>query len=160
MKGRAQGDGSAPHEKGKASSDLEAAVARELAAFPEIAVGYLFGSRARGEPGPESDLDVGLVLKRRGETAEQHYWWICDLASRLESTCPGARVDVVLLESQGPIFAHRVLLSGRKVFEADRARRIDFESETVVRALDFLPTYEIVERGHIRRLARRIGRAE
>lgn len=129
--------------------ELDISVAETLAGYPEIAAGYVFGSRARGDARATSDLDIGLVLHRRGETAADHHRWLADLAGRLEAVCPGARVDLVLLEQQGPVFAHRVLLEGRRVYESNRERRIDFESETISRALDFLPTYETVARGHI-----------
>lgn len=33
------------------------------------------------------------------------------------------------------------------MYEGDRDRRIDFESETMVRAFDFWPTYELATRG-------------
>lgn len=41
-----------------------------FARHPAVAVAYVFGSRARGEARPESDLDVGLVY-RRGERARR-----------------------------------------------------------------------------------------
>jgi hypothetical protein len=52
-------------------------------------------------------------------------------------------VDIVLLESQGPIFCHKVLEEGKLIYEADAERRVDFVSETCVRYFDFLPTYEL-----------------
>ena len=58
-------------------------------------------------------------------------------------------VDVVLLEPQGPIFCHRVLCDGWLLYEKDRDRRIDFESETMVRAFDFRPTWELSTRGKV-----------
>lgn len=120
-----------------------------FAEFPEIAVAYLFGSFARGEAGPESDLDFGIVYRRRGETALDHMWELLDLASRLESVAPGRRIDLVVLESQGPLFAHQVLLEGRLVHESDPERRVDFEAETCLRAFDFRPTFELATRGKI-----------
>jgi predicted nucleotidyltransferase len=35
----------------------------KLAAHPEIAVAYLFGSQARGDAWGESDVDIGLVYR-------------------------------------------------------------------------------------------------
>ena len=130
--------------------ELGPGIAEACAGYPEIAAAYLFGSRARGDARPDSDLDVGLVLRRRGETVEEHHRWLRDLAGRLESLCPGSLVDVVLLEPQGPIFAHRVLCEGVRVYEADRARRVDFESDTISRALDLLPWHERLARERLR----------
>jgi hypothetical protein len=70
------------------------------------------------------------------------------MASRLEPLAPSGKVDVIALESQGPIFQHRVLAEGRLVYERDRERRIDFEPDAHVRYFDWKPTYEIARRHH------------
>jgi len=126
-------------------------VAREmapiLAEYPVVAAAYLFGSCVRGELGDGSDVDVGLVLQRRGETALDHLRTLGELTARLEQATAPWPVDLVVLEPQGPLFCHRVLLEGRLIYEADRARRVDFESDTYVRAFDFRPTFELATRG-------------
>ena len=125
-----------------------------LARYPELAAAYLFGSTARGTAGPESDVDVGLVFKERGVGSRENFRLIADLASRLEAGTAPRPVDVVALEDQGAIFCHRVLLEGRRIFEGDRKRRIDFESDTIVRALDFRPTYDLAIGGRLAGLRR------
>lgn len=64
---------------------------------------------------------------------------------------------LVLLEAQGPIFQHRVLSEGRLVLDADRSRRIDFESDAYVRYFDFLPTYELAQDQALRGFQRRFA---
>lgn len=138
-------------------SDVDSMVARMvplLSAEPELAAVYLFGSFARGTAGAASDVDLGVVFRRRGEGARQHYRSIADLVSRLEGVTFPHPVDVVALEDQGPIFCHRVLLDGRLIHEAVPERRVDFESDTIVRALDFRPTYEIALRDRVGGLLR------
>lgn len=134
---------------------LDERLAGALASFPEVAAAWLFGSVARGDERPDSDLDLGLVFRRRRETAVDHHRQIRALAGEAEDLAGGRLIDVVVLESQGPIFCHRVLSEARLVYEADRERRIDFESTTYVRYLDFLPTWELATRhalGGLRRL--------
>lgn len=130
---------------------LAAQLASILAGYPEIAAAYVFGSVARGEAREDGDLDLGIVYRDRGGAHG-------DIAARLASDAGRAlgveHVDVVDLETQGPIFAHRVLIEGRRVYEASRERRIDFESDTLVRAFDFRPTYEIATRGKIAAMRR------
>ncbi len=125
-------------------------IAGVLARHSEVAAGYLFGSVARGDSRADSDLDVGVVYSQRGD----HDELTAALAHELALATGFERVDVVDLDAQGPIFAHRVLLEGRRVHESDRARRVDFESDTLVRAFDFRPTYEIATRGKIAALRR------
>jgi predicted nucleotidyltransferase len=126
--------------------ELDGGLAEILADFPEVACAWVFGSRARGEARRDSDLDLGLLLRTRGKSAKDVYESVLTLAARAERLVGGARVDVVLLEDQGPIFCHRVLSEGRLVYDADPDRRIDFESDTYVRYFDFLPTYELAAR--------------
>lgn len=123
---------------------------------PEIAAVYLFGSVARGEARADSDVDLGIVFKRRGATALEHHRLLGDFASRVEPYCGGRPLDLVVLESQGCLFRHQVLLEGRRLYEGDRDRRVDFESETYVRAFDFRPTYEIATRGRISAIRRHL----
>ncbi len=134
------------------ASDPGSAIAAVLARYPALAAAYLFGSVARSEAREDSDLDVGVVYRARG--SDVHERVASSLASELSSATGFEHVDVVDLEAQGPIFCHRVLLEGRRVYEADRARRVDFESDTLVRAFDFRPTYELATRGKVAALRR------
>jgi hypothetical protein len=134
--------------------EQEAALSPCFAAHSEIAAVYLFGSVARGEAGAESDVDLGIVFRRRGATARDHHDLLGRLAYSLSRVLGHERIDLVVLEPQGPIFCHRVLLEGRCVYEADFDRRVDFESETLVRAFDFRPTWELATRGKVEGLRR------
>jgi predicted nucleotidyltransferase len=131
-------------------SELDAAIAGVLADYDQVAAGYIFGSMARGAQTRNSDLDVAVVFARRGAGALQHHRDLGDIANRLEGLSPSGRVDVIAIESQGPVFQHRVLAEARLVFERDRWRRIDFESDAHVRYFDWRPTYEIARRAHRR----------
>ena len=129
---------------------VEARVAAVMERHPEVAVAYVFGSRARGEARDDSDLDVGVVTY--GERIETDL--IGRLATELATETGIDAVDVVDLEAQGPIFAHRVLLEGSRAYVGSEERRIDFESDTMVRAFDFRPTHEIATRGKVTALRR------
>jgi predicted nucleotidyltransferase len=131
-------------------------LATEFSRCPWIAAAYLFGSLARNEGRPDSDLDLGIVLVRRGEATHGEYMKTLEVAGRLEHLSPGGLVDLVLLEEAGPLFAHRVLLDGRLVYEGDRERRIEFEWKTYVRAFDFRPLYERATRGRLRAIRERL----
>jgi predicted nucleotidyltransferase len=111
--------------------------------YSELAVVYLFGSMGRGDPRDDSDVDIGLVFQRRGDTAIDHHRSIGDLASRLEQVVFPHRVDLVVLEEQGLVFCLNALSEGIALYVADRTRQVDFESDVYVRALDFLPTYRL-----------------
>ncbi|HEY4159287.1 MAG TPA: nucleotidyltransferase domain-containing protein, partial [Polyangiaceae bacterium] len=127
-------------------ADLDAAIAEVLRAFPDVAAAWLFGSEARGTARPDSDLDVALLLAERGVTALDVYELLGRIAAHLESVAPGRRIDLVLIESQGPVFQHEVLAEGRLVHDALFKRRVDFESDAYVRYFDFYPLHERARR--------------
>jgi predicted nucleotidyltransferase len=127
-----------------------------LARYPQIAAAWLFGSAARGELRPDSDVDVGILLRDPRVTAADEYMMLGDLIARLEVVTAPRPVDVVLLEHQGPVFAHQALVDGHLIFEPDRERRIDFEAATVMRGIDFRPTWEIAQKGQLEALRRRL----
>jgi predicted nucleotidyltransferase len=116
--------------------------------YPTIAAVYLFGSVSRGTASEESDLDLGLLLDR-DEPEDRRHRFLGDLAARLEAVAGARPIDLVVLDVQGPIFCHEVILGGRLIYESNRERRIDFESDTIVRALDFRPTLEIATRSYL-----------
>jgi uncharacterized protein len=123
-----------------------------FARYPEVAAAYVFGSVARGEARPDSDLDIGVVYRRRDRG--DHERIASSLALDLGKALEIDHIELVDLEAQGPIFRHGVLLEGRLLYEADRDRRVDFESNTLVRAFDFRPTYELATRGKVTALRR------
>jgi predicted nucleotidyltransferase len=123
-----------------------AAVLRE---YPEIAAAYLFGSVVRGDQRPESDIDLGLVLAAGHPSHDDCHRLLGELAARLEIVTAPRPLDLVILGHQGPVFCHEVLLEGCLILESDRERRIDFESDTIIRALDFRPTLELARQGYV-----------
>lgn len=126
-------------------ASIAAQIAAVMQRVPEVAAAYLFGSVARGCATAQSDLDVGVVYRERCSDAHERV--ATGIAIALARATGVEEIDVVELEAQGPIFAHRVLCDGIRAYEGDAARRVDFESETIVRALDFMPTYRLATRG-------------
>lgn len=122
------------------------AIAGVLRNHPDVAVAWVFGSEARGDARPDSDVDVALLLRDRKTTALHYMQSLGRIAAELEQAALGRRLDLVLIEAQGPVLQHRVLSEGRLVYDADSRRRVDFESDSYVRYFDFLPTHQLAER--------------
>jgi hypothetical protein len=125
-----------------------AAVEARLKAFFEgdprgaVAV-YLFGSVARGDAGPDSDVDVGILFATEPPATLGAPQFAIEAA--LERLL-GRTVQVVALNRASADLVHRVLRDGRLVLDRDRAARIRFEVRSRNEYFDMAP---------IRRLYRR-----
>ena len=104
---------------------------------------YLFGSVARGEAGPRSDIDIGVLYAQAPPAT------LDSPPRRLESDLDrflGLPLQVVTLNGAPPDLIHRVLRDGKLVLDRDRAARIAFEVRARNEYFDMEP---------IRRLYRR-----
>jgi predicted nucleotidyltransferase len=127
--------------------DAATAEARLKAFFGDDARGalavYLFGSVARDDAGPDSDVDVGVLFATEPPATldSPHFAIEAELERLL-----GHPVQVVALNRASADLVHRVLRDGRLVLDRDRATRIRFEVRARNQYFDMAP---------IRRLYRR-----
>lgn len=134
---------------GRAAADgptLEALLKAFFAARDDMEAAWLFGSAARGEASPLSDVDVAVLpaderLDRRGRL---------DLALDVSGRLPGAlgtpRVDVVSLPDAPVVLAHRIATQGRLVFGAGRRRTVEAELAALTAYMEFQPVLEEADR--------------
>ena len=100
-----------------------------------LVAAYLFGSRARGTAGAESDVDIALWLKTAPRTLEE---LPLELGAQLEQQL-GTKADVVVLNGASTDLIHRVLRDGVLLVERDRSARIRFEVRARSDYFDLLP---------------------
>jgi len=101
-----------------------------------VQAAYLYGSVARGEAGPESDVDVAVLLVHGEPLALQ------DEALRMEGELErllGQTVQVVVLNLAPVDLVHRVLRDSLLLAERDRSARIRFEVRSRNEYFDLLP---------------------
>jgi predicted nucleotidyltransferase len=83
---------------------------------------YLFGSRARGDAGPDADLDLGLLAHGKLDPIER--WKLQeDLAARAH-----ANVDLVDLRQASTVMRMQVLRDGALLVDAHPSERQAFEA--------------------------------
>lgn len=93
-------------------------VAEAAATEPSVLAAWMFGSRARGEAGPGSDLDVALLLTPGAAKP-------AGLEDRVAATIAGRTgldVDVSLIGEDRPTLSFEVVGDGRRVFARDDER--------------------------------------
>jgi len=102
--------------------DLAEAARVALEPIEGISAAILFGSRAKGTPRPNSDLDVA-ILPDPASTRPRHRL-IGAVAVALANFAPEGRVDVVLLDDAPELLRHRILSGGlRLICRDERAWR-------------------------------------
>jgi predicted nucleotidyltransferase len=117
-------------------TDAMTALASNLAADSDVVLAYLFGSRARGRAGAQSDYDIAVLASHAVSLAQR-----LELASRLSATLGGAAVDLVLLNEAPVDLAYAVLAEGQLLFERTCAERVEYEANILSRYSDMLPIY-------------------
>jgi predicted nucleotidyltransferase len=122
--------------------DVAAVLARTLeeGARADVVSAYLFGSRARGQPHRQSDVDVGVLLRRdRLPTQRDQFEARLGLIALLASALRGPEVDVVILNDAPPALASRIVSEGRRVFCGDDVADHTFIRDVQLRAADLIP---------------------
>lgn len=124
-----------------------------LAARPEVLEAYLFGSSARGEREPHSDVDVAVYLDRRSGPGAP-YGAPATLAAELMTTTGEPQVDVVVLNEAPPLLYGRVVQDGVRFLSRDLAATTTREGRALSRYCDFVPHLAKIDAAHRARILR------
>lgn len=138
------------------ATDLQARLTRAPEPRPEILDAYLFGSRARGDAGALSDIDVAVFIDE--DLAEPGpYGYDAELITDLMIELGTNEIDVVLLNQAPPLLYHRVLRDGKLLVTRNVAATTTRAGYALSRYLDFVPQME--KQAAARRYARNNRRA-
>lgn len=84
---------------------------------------YLFGSHARDNPGPLSDIDLAVYLDNRIDLFSARLRLLEDLSRQLK----GQSLDLVVLNNTPLVLRYEIIRDGR-VLKEDKRKRIQFET--------------------------------
>jgi uncharacterized protein len=124
------------------ASSLEERIRAALEPRAEVLEAYLFGSQARGQARPHSDVDVAVYLSH---VPQAPFGYDAELTADLMSALGESRVDVVILNRASPLLYHRVLRDGRRLLSRDLAATTTREGRALSRYCDFVPQLAKVE---------------
>jgi predicted nucleotidyltransferase len=122
-----------------------------LAAVPEVAAAYLFGSHAHGRARPNSDVDVAVIFAADSDRGTR-FRLRCVLSERLARASGTTRADVVDLEMASALLAHEVLRGGRLLLSRDDPRRTRVIARQTMRYIDGKPMRRVLDEATFRRL--------
>lgn len=86
-------------------------IVRRLRRFAQIERIYLFGSRARGDALPRSDIDLAIACPE----ADAHVW--ADICETVDSADTLLKIDVIRLEEAAPELTARITAEGQLLYE-------------------------------------------
>jgi predicted nucleotidyltransferase len=104
-----------------------------LSKYPVI-IAYVFGSEAKGESGPLSDMDIAVFVDKSIDKSGRF-----DLKLRLSnelSSIMDRRVDLVILNDTPVQLSFEVIEDGELVFCRDQSIKVAVETEILSKYLD------------------------
>ena len=103
-----------------------------------VQLAYLYGSVARGEETPSSDVDIAIVCDDE-ISPEQRLRLMLDVSAELSRRTGVAEVDVRVINDAPLVFRGRIACEGILLFVRDKAQQIEFETHTRDEYFDYLP---------------------
>ena len=113
-----------------------------------IKFALIFGSRARGDARPDSDLDLAVMPSRHLPLLERSR-----LAGEVARLVGAPDVDVVVLPEATLELRAKVLREGKLVYSADEPARVAFQVRTFSEFFDFEPTLRMHQERLLRQYA-------
>ena len=97
----------------------------------QVVLAYLFGSVARGEHGPHSDVDVAVVFSD-DKLGKEDFKRRMALASEISQTLGVVDTDVINLKTaKEPLIKHNAVFTGRPILVKDNNLRFAVERAIV-----------------------------
>ncbi len=108
----------------------------------EVNAVYIFGSAACGRQTVESDIDIAVLvdeakLKKRSYAALRNKYYI---DSPYLSLRP---LDIVILNTAPSYLKHRIIKTGKVIFDRNRKKRVRFAADAILEYLDYKPIENI-----------------
>lgn len=138
------------------------AISTYLSQQPDVVVAYLFGSIARDQANPLSDVDIAVLLAP-GLSAEESTEHQLRLLVALDDLVE-REVQVTILNRASPMLAYQVIRHGILLHERDTSERVDFVVRTMKSYFDVIPMLDFHSEALLKRiqevgLGKRTGRS-
>ena len=121
----------------------------KLSALPAVRLAAAFGSVARGEERPGSDLDLGLVLDPDSLELRREIEVVLGRAA-------GREVDFVYLNEASPLLRFEIARDGVLLLERQPYDWTDFRARAMIDWWDWAPTARMITDTILRRQKERL----
>lgn len=103
---------------------------------PEIEVGYIFGSKAKGQENKLSDIDIAILIDEEKAPRSLPYGYKANILTVLMKVLETEKLDLVILNESPLFLCFRVIHDGLILYSKDEIKRIQFEVKIMSRYLD------------------------
>jgi predicted nucleotidyltransferase len=111
----------------------------------DVVLAYVFGSQARGEAGPLSDVDVAILFAADA-SRQDRFERVLVMSNALGVMVQREDVDVIDLQEASPLLRHRVYTDGHLLYCPDDAVRVRFETTALRDYVDTAPLRRLKEK--------------
>jgi hypothetical protein len=122
----------------------------ELFGAADVLCAYLYGSHARGEALPQSDMDVAVLVKK--DFPERDCLDLeLNLSIQLDRLGLGAEAEVRVINRLPLLMRGEILTEGHLIYCRDDSARVEFETATRDEYFDFLPAHQAYQKAYFGR---------
>ncbi|HEX4961246.1 MAG TPA: nucleotidyltransferase domain-containing protein [Thermoanaerobaculia bacterium] len=129
--------------------DLEDRLRRRISSLPAVRLAVLFGSTARGEARPRSDVDLGILLDP--DTRDLRVEAEAELGRAAER-----EVDVIFLCEAPPLLRFEISREGVLLFEKEDGLWTGFKVRAMVDWWDWAPYSRMFTKAAVQRLREKV----
>lgn len=119
----------------------------------EVAVLYLFGSCAVSRELKESDIDIAVLIDEK-KLQRINFEQLKTIYYKASPSFSLREVDITVLNTASTYLKHRVIKSGKVLFDRNRRLRVRFTTQAIIEYLDFKPIEEIFNKAVANRFRR------
>ncbi len=135
----------------KTVAALTGSLNKVLAKYPVVSA-YLFGSYARGNIRPGSDIDIALYVRPHSTLSLDEE---LTLGREIEELSGLRPLDVRVMNDMPLTIQGEILTRGILVFSADEKGRVSYETKTLALYFDYLPHIEYFRKEFLKSVANR-----
>ena len=104
-------------------------VAEVLSKYPEVVVAYVFGSYAKGDTGPLSDVDIAYLLDQPLDEKKDYLKLDLRISAEIAIALGTDEVDCYLLNKAPLPFQYEVITTGKVIYCRDPSLKEQYESK-------------------------------
>lgn len=115
-----------------------------------VKIAYLYGSTARGQATPLSDVDIAVVLDPERYKIEEKLKLELAIEDEIALQCDIPKAEVRIINDAPIIFKGEVITDGVRLYSCDEDFRVGFETRTRMEYFDYLPVANFLAQAHFK----------